>query len=240
MHTFKLYGTFVSLMITVMLLCDVLAFKIVCISGHYFAASGLIFPLSFFLACIVTEVYGYKLASRIIWLQVICQAIFILVINLFVIFPSGMNSDFSFFYFGLYKNFWHVLVVASFAIPLAYFTTDFIMSTYKLKMCGDFFYFRYFLSNFLGKAILVIISYPVTFSGKYSPSGILHIAVNTFLYKIAMAIVLMPIALVCSILVKKLEKLDFYDYGISYNPLSVFKDIKKGKNLYKLKQEMDS
>jgi uncharacterized PurR-regulated membrane protein YhhQ (DUF165 family) len=236
MRNLKLYGFLVSLMVTIMLICDALAFKIVSIYGHNFAASGLIFPVSFLLACIVTEVYGYNLAARIIWFQVSCQVLFIFVINIFATFPSNLHSNISLLYFNLYKNFWHVLLASSIAVPLAYFATDFIMSKFKIKMYGNFFYLRYLLSNFVGKGILVIISYPINFYEQLNFFEIYHLALNTFIYKMIMAILLTPVALFLAFLIKKIEKLDFYDYGTSYNPIYVFDSAQKGKNLYGMKK----
>ena len=70
MNNLKLYGLLVGLIIIIMALCDALTFKAVRIDGYNFAASGLIYSFSFFLLSITTEVYGYKLAGRIIWIQI--------------------------------------------------------------------------------------------------------------------------------------------------------------------------
>ena len=140
-------------MVTIMLICDALPLKIVTIDGHNFSASGLIFPLSFFVACITTEVYGYELAGRIIWIQMLCQTIFILCINLFVILPSHTPQTMTpFLYLGLYKNFWRILIASSISVPLAYFTTDYIMSRLKIKSTGKFFTWRYIIANCFGKS----------------------------------------------------------------------------------------
>jgi uncharacterized PurR-regulated membrane protein YhhQ (DUF165 family) len=235
-YSLKLYGMFISLMVTIMLICDALAFKVVSIHGYNFAASGLIFPFSFLLACIATEVYGYKLAARIIWLQLMCQAVFILIVNFFVILSIHTSTDIASPYFHLYRNFWHVLIASSASIPFAYFAADFIMSKTKIKMYGKFFFIRYFLSSAVGKGILVFIAYPINFYGQLNTLQILHIALNTLAYKIVMALLIIPIALLLTILVKKIEKLDFYDYGISYNPFSAFDLTQHGKNLYQMKK----
>src|SRR5687768_9703580 len=101
MHHLKLYGVFVGLMITVLLTCDALAFKVVSIHGYDFAASGLIFPLSFMFASVLTEVYGFSLAGRIIWVQLLCQTLFILIVNIFVYLPSPLKSESAILYLNL-------------------------------------------------------------------------------------------------------------------------------------------
>lgn len=232
MQNLKLYGPLVGLMITILLICDCLAFKVVRISGYDFSASGLIFPFSFLLASIITDVYGFKLAGRIIWVQLICQAIFITLVNIMVILPSPIESSTAAHYSSLYGYFWPVIIAASIAVTSAYFINDIIMSKLKIYMSGRFFYIRFFLSNAIGKAILVSISYPINLYKLYTINEIAHIAINTWMYKISLSIILFPIALLITSIIKRIECLDYYDYGISYNPISVFSSTEAGKNKY--------
>lgn len=234
MHRLRLYGPLVGLMITILLICDALAFKVVTIYGYDLAASGLIFPLSFLLASVITDVYGFYLAGRIIWVQLSCQALFILMINLFVFLPSPNGSNASFHYLGLYHNLWQVLVAASIAVTLAYFFNDFIMSKLKIYMSGKYFAVRFLVSNAIGKGILVSISYPINFYGQYHMHHILEIALNTWAYKMIIAVILFPVAIWLSTFIKRVEKLDYFDYGISYNPIKVFNESVSGENKYGL------
>lgn len=219
-------------MITTLLICDTLAFKVVLISNFDFAASGLIFPISFLLASIATEVYGFQLAGRIIWIQLICQAIFILTVNLFIFLPSPGKNNTAFVYFELYHSFWRVIVSSSIAIPIAYFINDIIMSLMKVYLFGKHAILRFLLSNIIGKLILVSISYPINFYGQYTWPHIIKIGLDTWIYKIVIALILLPVALITSQYIKKIEKLDTFDYGTSYNPLNVFKAELSGINKY--------
>lgn len=232
MHRLKLYAPLIGLMITILLICDALAFKVVSIYGHDFAASGLIFPLGFLLASIITEVYGFTLAGRIIWAQLLCQVSFILTVNLFVLLPSPNDSVTSLHYFSLYHNLWHVLIASTTAVIVAYFINDMIISKLKIYLSGDHFIMRFMFSNAISAAILVCISYPINFYGLYPLNRIAIIALNTWVYKVIIAVILFPIALFLSGIIKRIEKLDYFDYGISYNPLTVFSENVSGENKY--------
>jgi queuosine precursor transporter len=232
MHRFRLYGILVGVMVSLMLTCDALAFKIIEIHGYKFSASGLIFPINFMLAAVMTDSYGYDLAGRIIWIQLISQLIFIMTVNLFVLLPSSSVDPISVLYASLYSNIWRVLIASSLAIFLAYFLNDFIMSKLKIYYMGNLFIIRFLLSNAVGKAALVCISYPINLYGIYSPIEITHIAFNTWVYKMIMALILFPIAIGLSCFIKKIEKTDYYDFGISYNPMRVFSIKNHGKNKY--------
>ena len=215
-----------------MLACDALAFKVIEICGYKFSASGLIFPINFMLASVMTDAYGFNLAGRIIWIQLISQFIFIVTINIFVLLPSSGIDPVSSLYSSLYGNIWHVLFSSSLAIFTAYFINDFIMSKLKIYYGGKLFAVRFLASNAIGKAALVCISYPINLYGIYPINEIAHIALNTWIYKMIMALILFPVALILSFYIKKFEKTDHYDFGVSYNPLSVFSTNNYGKNKY--------
>jgi len=231
MHKLKLYGLFVGLTITIMLICDTLAFKVIKLRGIEFAASGLIYSFSFLLSSITTEVYGFNLAGRIIWIQLLCHVIFILTVTLAVYLPSPDHSNISILYFALYGNLWHVLLGSCIAIPSAYFINDIIISKLKIYMYGRLFILRFFVSNVIGNAILVCISYPVNFYSQYSLTHIAVIGFNTWIYKLIASMVLLPIGIILTKKIKKFEKLDYYDYGLTYNPMTVFGNC-NGVNQY--------
>lgn len=240
MHNLKFYGLLVGLSITIMMVCDTLAFKTIHISNYDIAASGLIYSSNSALSAIITEVYGFKLAGRIIWVQLICHILFILLINLISIIPSPEGSITYPLYFNLYHKFWHVLLGSCIAMPVAYFVNDIILSKLKINLFVKKFRYRFIISNIIGSAILVTISYPVNFYDQYSIQEIINIAFNTWMYKVVAAIILLPFALYFISLLKRVEKTDHYDYGVSYNPFTVFSSKNNGENRYEKQHENNS
>ncbi len=183
----------------------------------------------------MTEVYGYNLAGRVVWIQFLCHIIFILFVNLFVMMPSSPHeTDTDVLYLMLYKNYWHVLLGSCLAMPAAYFINDLILSKLKLFLYGKAFVLRFIFSNVFGSAVLVAISYPINFYHKYPFDKIEQIILHTWIYKIVIAIFLMPIGIWIAKIVKSIEGLDYYDYGVSYNPLKVFKANGSGVNKYEI------
>jgi hypothetical protein len=69
--------------------------------------------------------------------------------------------------------------------------------------------------NATGNAILVSLSYPINFYGLYPISHIAAIALNTWGYKMIIATLLFPIAILAANSIKQIEKLDYFDYGVS-------------------------
>lgn len=232
MRTYKLYNLLCCVMVTILLACDVMAFKTISVFGMHFAASGLLFPFSFLIICILAEVYGYSLAGRVIWIQLTCSILFLALINILVIPDHRITSAFNIQYFQIYHFFWRVIIASVIAVPLAYFVTDWIMSRFKLKNFWMSWFRRYIFANIAGKFIIVAIAYPINFSHIYSAPIIIKLILDTWIFKMGAAIVLSPIAWFLIPMIKKIEKLDTFDYGISYNPIRVFHDHEQGENRY--------
>lgn len=116
------------------------------------------------------------------------------------------------------------MIAGTTALIFAYFVNDIIMSKLKIYLSGNYF---------------VTISYPINLYGLYSLDHMLTIALNTWIYKMIFAIVLFPIAIVLANAIKRIEKLDYFDYGVSYNPMVVFSENVPGENKYNKKNNVD-
>lgn len=127
---------------------------------------------------------------------------------------------------------WRVLIGSCISIPVSYFINSLIISKLKIYMYGKIFMLRFMVSNILGSAILVSISYPINFYNQFTYSQIATIAFNTWAYKLIIAILFLPLCTYLTKAIKKIEKIDCFDYGISYNPTSVFGSGFSGKNQY--------
>ena len=229
---FKCYGLLVGFLVSILLTCDALSFKVISLFGHDVAVTGILFSLSFPVAAIATEVYGYHLAVRIVWIQICSQAFFIILISL-IIRISSSHDPMSALYFDLYGGLWRVLLASTTAVPIAYFINDLLMSVIKIYTKGNLFVSRILVSNIVGAAVLVTISYPINYYHIFPIKHIAEIAFNTWVFKIAIAAIALPFTVIASRLLKRVEKLDYYDYGISYNPMKAFNTDEKGKNLWK-------
>ncbi|MDN0030912.1 VUT family protein, partial [Serratia marcescens] len=88
----KLYGLFVGLTVTIMITCDTLVYKVFDIYGFKITASGIVFSLCFLISTLLTEVYGYKLSVRAIWIMVFCQSLYVIILNLSAVIQPENND----------------------------------------------------------------------------------------------------------------------------------------------------
>src|SRR5688500_17862736 len=72
----------VALFITCLISANITAVKLIDVFGLVMSAGIVIFPLSYICGDVLTEVYGYQQARRVIWLGFLCNLIAVLVIGL--------------------------------------------------------------------------------------------------------------------------------------------------------------
>src|SRR5213594_3497220 len=71
------FVTCAALFITCLLTANIIAAKLVVIGGVVLPAGIVIFPVSYILADVLTEVWGYAAARRVIWLGFACNALMV-------------------------------------------------------------------------------------------------------------------------------------------------------------------
>lgn len=205
-----------------MVTCDSLVYRVLDIYGLKITASGIIFSFCFLLATITTEVYGYKYGGRIIWIIVFCQTIYTALLNIFSIIQPT-NNHIAYAYHELYGSFWRVMIGTWVSVPISYFCNGFIVSKLKIFFNGRFFFIRYTISVAIAQFLLLVSAYSISISSMYKIEDLILIIATTWSYKVIMSIVLLPIGIYLSGLVKRIEGVDYYDWSTSYNPFNVFK-----------------
>jgi uncharacterized integral membrane protein (TIGR00697 family) len=70
------YVVLAALFVTCLIVANIIAVKILALPFGLFAPAGVvIFPLSYLFGDVLTEVYGYAAARRVIWLGFFCNLI---------------------------------------------------------------------------------------------------------------------------------------------------------------------
>lgn len=221
--TFKLYGLIVGLTVTIMITCDTLVYKSIDIFDFKITASGIIFSLCYLLSTVSTEVYGYKLGGRTVWIIVICQTVYVVLVNIASLIQPN-NHTISQQYYALFHEFWRVMLGTWISVPVSYFCNGFIVSKLKVFFSGRFFIGRYLFSAAIAQGLLLLTAYPISLWNKYSFVDLTNIILTTWTYKIAVSVALLPLGVYLVNVVKRIERTDYYDWNISYNPLQVFKE----------------
>lgn len=185
--------------------------RLVNIFGLVTDAGTLIFPLSFLLSDLITEVYGYKHARRAIWTGFLFNSIFILYALLVTHLPSPSSQT--------HNAMFDVLIAADFRIILAstisYLISEplnsFTMAKLKIKMQGRAISLRFVLSTFIASGFDSFIFGTIAFYAVMSNLNLLYLILTMWFIKVAIEILGLPIAVRLANKLKQIERLDIYD-----------------------------
>src|SRR5437867_7047864 len=80
MQTSPLLLTLSALFVTVLLTSNLIAVKLIALGPMILPAAVIVFPLSYLFGDVLTEVYGYAVTRRVIWLGFGCNLLFVVFI----------------------------------------------------------------------------------------------------------------------------------------------------------------
>ncbi len=187
------------------------------------SASGIMFPLTFLIADVVAEHYGYSASRILIWSTLLAQFVFVIFVYLIYLLPNPAQWIESVYFEQLFSNLIpRQLMAASISVFFSFFIFTFLISIFKANMQSKKFWKRTLIANILANAVLCCVSYLILYYGKYNPSYILYIILDTWILKMIIATFGTFIFTIPCIYYLKLNDQRAYSYKSQYNPF-VFK-----------------
>jgi uncharacterized integral membrane protein (TIGR00697 family) len=208
-----------AVFITCLITANVVAVKIISLGILILPAAIFVFPISYIFGDVLTEVYGYRVARRVIWLGFICNLIFVFFAWIGQILPPAP------FWQGqeAYKSilgYTPRLLGASFCGYLAgEFANSFVLSKMKILTQGRWLWSRTIGSTIVGEGLDTAIFITLAFIG--TPSFVSIIILYHWLSKTAIEAIATPATYAIVNWLKRAEGIDSYDYETKYNPFII-------------------
>jgi queuosine precursor transporter len=204
--------------ITISLSADVVAYKLVNLGPALLPGAPLIFPLTYIIGDIVAEVYGYTQAKKIIWVTLVCELFFALVIKVIIHLPSPVFWHQQHSYNEVIDPILRFVLAGILAVISSSFINIYIISKWKILMKGRHFWLRSLGSSAIGGFILVLITILAGFSGNLHWSKLLTMIVSVYSMELLYSLLgVWPASIITGFL-KLEEQLDVYDTETNFNP----------------------
>jgi hypothetical protein len=221
---YSLWFIFVTaIFITSLITSNIIACKLVSLWTLVFPASVIVFPVSYIVGDVLTEVYGYSRARLVIWLGFICNLITVVAIWFAQIMP------FAHFWTGqaAYEQILGVtprLLVASFiAYLLGEFANCFVLAKMKILTKGRWLWTRTIGSTVVGQGLDSAVFITIAFLGNVPSQIILSMIVTQWVLKSLYETAATPLTYMVVNFLKEKENSDVYDRQTKFNPLLLFK-----------------
>ncbi len=207
-----------AIFVTCLITANIIAVKIISFGEVFLPAAIIVFPLSYIFGDILTEVYGYRWARRIIWLGFACNLIFVIFAWLGGLLPAAPFWGGQASYKAI-LGYTPRLLLASFSgYLLGSFANSLIMARMKLATRGRWLWTRTITSTIVGEgmdtAIFIIIAFIVT------PSFTPMLIVYHWSFKVLIEVLATPFTYMAVGYLKRKEGVDTFDQKTSFNPFA--------------------
>jgi queuosine precursor transporter len=211
----------VALFITCLLTANIIIAKQISVGPFILPAAVIIFPISYIISDILTEVYGYSVARRVIWLGFICNVIMVAAIWIAGLLPAANTFTAQSAYNQILGNTPRFLLASFLAYLAGEFSNSFVLSKMKIATKGKWLWSRTIGSTVVGQAIDTVIVLSIGFAGVLPVSTILIMILSHWFVKVSYEIIATPVTYLVVNYLKKKEGMDVYDYTTNFNPVRV-------------------
>lgn len=217
-HQFKFPYLFLGCYVTFMLTTVCLANKLTMLHGFVLPGGIFVFPFTFCICDVVGEVYGYAYPRLFIWIGVLSETIFSLV----VVAVSHTEAPSYFLNSNAYQFVFDPTlryVISGFvALIVGEFVNIYLLAKWKVILRGRFFVLRSLLSTALGQASLTIIVDILNYTGKMPTCDLVSMMFMGYAWKMVAAILLVFPSWLIVKLLKRSEGIDHFDIQTNFNP----------------------
>jgi uncharacterized integral membrane protein (TIGR00697 family) len=213
------FVTISALFVTCLVTANIIAVKLTEIEGHSFDAGTVIFPVSYILGDVLTEVYGFRAARRVIWTAFGCNLLAVVAIWLAIELPAaGFWGDQEAYETVL--GFTPRILLASFlAFLVGEFVNSAILARMKVATGGRWLWSRTIASTVVGEALDSAIFITVAFAGTGTP--LLNTITTIWVIKVVYEVAATPITYLVVNHLKRVEGVDVYDTDTRLVPIEV-------------------
>ncbi len=202
--------------VTALVVSNIIAVKLVEVSGRVFPAGLVIFPLSYLLADVLTEVWGYRAARAVIWLGFACNLVALGAIQAAIHLPPAEFWPSQAAYEDVLGFTWRIFLASLAAYVVGEFANAIVLAKMKVATGGRFLWTRTIGSTIVGQGLDSLVFVTVAFAATGVP--LLDPIVTTWAIKVAWETAATPLTYAIVNGVKRREGIDTFDRDTNLSP----------------------
>jgi hypothetical protein len=190
-----------------------------------FGAGNLFFPISYIFGDVLTEVYGYARARKVIWAGFAAMVFATVMSQVVIRMPPNPDEPFNRLIqpalevcFG---NTWRIVAGSILAFWAGDFVNSFVLAKMKVWTQGRLLWTRTIGSTMAGQGVDSIIFYPLAFWGTWTTTTMASVIAFNWAFKVLVEVVFTPVTYGVVNALKRAEGEDFYDTDTDFTPFSL-------------------
>ena len=225
-RSYRAYDLIMSGFVAVLLCSNLIGpAKTVEVAGVSFGAGNLFFPISYIFGDILTEVYGYARARRVIWAGFGAMAFATVMSWVVLHMPADPDEPYNATIQPaldvVFGNTWRIAIGSMLAFWAGDFANSFVLAKMKILTRGRWLWTRTIGSTVVGQAVDSLIFYPMAFYAIWSTDSLIQATIFNMLFKVSVEALFTPVTYAVVGALKRIETEDFYDRGTDFTPFAL-------------------
>lgn len=211
-----------------LIISNIIAVKIANFSGvsgpiadYFLPAAVVVFPVSYIIGDILTEVYGYQAARRVIWSAFFANAFAVLAIVAAQHIPAAPFWQDQSAYDAILGQTWRIVGASFTAFLVGEFANSIVLARMKVATRGRFLWTRTIGSTIVGEGLDSAIFITIAFAGRQG-IDLWPLIWKQWLFKVLFEVAATPVTYVVVTALKRVEGIDVYDRDTDLNPVAVW------------------
>jgi len=216
-----LFVVVVAVFLTALITANIVAVKLISVAGLVLPAAVVIFPVSYIVGDVLTEVYGYRQARRVIWLGFLCNALAVAAIVVAEALPPAPFWDGQAAFERILGLTPRILAASALAYLAGEFANAAVLARMKVATRGRFLWARTIGSTVVGQGLDSTVFIVAAFAGTVATEALAAMVVTQWAVKTAYEAAATPVTYAVVGFLKRREGIDVYDAETPLNPLSL-------------------
>jgi hypothetical protein len=225
-RSYRYYDLVMAAFVTVLLCGNLIgaakACRVSLLGWDYtFTAGVLFFPISYIFGDVLTEVYGYARARRVVWAG-FSALIFAAFMSFAVVrFPPAPGWEGQAAIESVFGSTWRIVAASLVAYFCGEFCNSYVLAKMKVRTRGRALWMRTIGSTVVGEGVDSLIFYPLAFLGWWTPGQVLSVMAGNYLLKVGWETLMTPVTYRIVGFLKRAENEDYYDRDTDFTPFSL-------------------
>ena len=187
-----------------------------------FGAGVMFFPVSYIIGDVLTEVYGYANARRVIWTGFAALLFMAFMAAVVVALPPAADWPGQEAYEFVFGNSWRIVLASMAAFWAGEFANSFVLAKLKVLTGGQFLWMRTIGSTVVGQGLDSLIFYPLAFYGLagWPIEQLWQVVLSQWLIKTAWEALLTPVTYAAVGFLKRREGVEVFDSETDFSPFA--------------------
>ena len=221
-RAYRYYDLVMAAFVTVLVCANLIgASKVASLWGFTFGAGVLFFPISYVFGDVLTEVYGYARARKVVWAGFSALIFASFMSWAILAFPPAAGWEHQAAFETVFSNTWRIVLASLTAYFCGEFCNSYVLAKMKLWTRGRLLWSRTIGSTIVGEAVDSLIFYPLAFLGVWPNDLVLRVLLDNYLLKVAWEVVMTPLTYKVVNFLKRAESEDYFDRDTNFTPFSL-------------------